>query len=165
MNQSGIIRKIDELGRIVLPKELRRHLNINPGDDFQIILDNNKIILEKYSYLKNNEKDILKIIDSFKKETNYDYNLVINDQIVNKSNSKILPEIINIIKERKIYSVDEIKNYKLSNEVIIEGKILIAPIVINSDLMGALIILTKEKLNDALKYSKIIIEIIKNYYI
>lgn len=165
MNQSGIIRKIDELGRIVLPKELRRHLNINPGDDFQIILDNNKIILEKYSYLKNNEKDILKIIDSFKKETNYDYNLVINDQIVNKSNSKILPEIINIIKERKIYSVDEIKNYKLSNEVIIEGKILIVPIVINSDLMGALIILTKEKLNDALKYSKIIIEIIKNYYI
>ena len=37
MNPTGIIRKIDDLGRIVLPKELRRHLNINTGDDFQII--------------------------------------------------------------------------------------------------------------------------------
>ena len=65
MNQTGIIRKIDELGRIVLPKELRKYLNINPGDDFQIILNGNKIILEKYSYLSNYKEETIKIINSF----------------------------------------------------------------------------------------------------
>ena len=45
MKTSGIIRKIDELGRIVLPKELRKYLNINPGDDFQINIEDQKIIL------------------------------------------------------------------------------------------------------------------------
>lgn len=42
MQTTGIIRKIDELGRIVLPKELRKYLNINPGDDFQITIENEK---------------------------------------------------------------------------------------------------------------------------
>ena len=113
MNPTGIIRKIDDLGRIVLPKELRRHLNINTGDDFQIILDNNRIILERYSYLKNYEKDILKIIESFTEVTNYDINLVINNEIVNKNNSKILENIINIISERKLYVKEEVQNYKI----------------------------------------------------
>ena len=51
MQTTGIIRKIDELGRIVLPKELRRYLNINPGDDFQITIENEKIIdFQNFSY-------------------------------------------------------------------------------------------------------------------
>ena len=45
MINTGIIRKIDDLGRIVLPKELRKNLNINSGDDLQIIIDNEKIIM------------------------------------------------------------------------------------------------------------------------
>lgn len=165
MNQSGIIRKIDELGRIVLPKELRKHLNINPGDDFQILLDNNKIILEKYSYLKSYEKEILKIIESFKSETNYDINLIINDEIINKNNTKVSFEIINIIKERKNFYSEEIKKYKISDNLILEGKLIILPIVINSDLMGALLIVTKDNMSNILKISKIIINIIKNYFI
>ena len=165
MNSTGIIRKIDDLGRIVLPKELRRHLNINPGDDFQIILDNNKIILERYSYLKNHEKDILKIIESFINVTNYSINLVINNEIVNKNNIKILDEIINIIKERKIYIKEEIQNYKIANEFAEEGRLIIFPIVINSDLLGSIIIISKENINNLLNTAKIINNLIKNYYI
>lgn len=165
MNPTGIIRKIDDLGRIVLPKELRRHLNINTGDDFQIILDNNRIILERYSYLKNYEKDILKIIESFTEVTNYDINLVINNEIVNKNNSKILENIINIISERKLYVKEEIQNYKISNEVIKEGKIVIFPIVINSDLLGSIIIISKDNINNLVNTAKIINNLIKNYYI
>lgn len=48
-----MIRKIDNLGRIVLPKELRKVLSIHSGDDFQIIVDENKIILEKFSRILN----------------------------------------------------------------------------------------------------------------
>ena len=65
MKNIGIIRKIDELGRIVLPKELRKTLSINSGDDFQITIDNEKIILEKYSRLENYEDKILEIINCF----------------------------------------------------------------------------------------------------
>ena len=165
MNPTGIIRKIDDLGRIVLPKELRRHLNINTGDDFQIILDNNRIILERYSYLKNYEKDILKIIESFTEVTNYDINLVINNEIVNKNNSKILENIINIISERKLYVKEEVQNYKISNDVIKEGKIVIFPIVINSDLLGSIIIISKDNINNLINAAKIINNLIKNYYI
>ena len=71
MKTTGIVRKIDELGRIVLPKELRKCLNINTGDDFQIRVEDEKIILEKYSYLKNYEQEILKIINCFISETTY----------------------------------------------------------------------------------------------
>ena len=165
MNPTGIIRKIDDLGRIVLPKELRRHLNINTGDDFQIILDNNRIILERYSYLKNYEKDILKIIESFIEVTNYDINLVINNEIVNKNNSKILENIINIISERKLYVKEEVQNYKISNDVIKKKKIVIFPIVINSDLLGSIIIISKDNTNNLINTAKIINNLIKNYYI
>ena len=48
MSNSGIIRKIDNLGRIVLPKELRYALNINSGDDFEIYINGEEIILKKY---------------------------------------------------------------------------------------------------------------------
>lgn len=47
MNKTGIIRKIDELWRIVLPKELRKTLNIKAGDDLLISIESNKIIFNK----------------------------------------------------------------------------------------------------------------------
>ena len=123
------------------------------------------MILERYSYLKNYEKDILKIIESFTEVTNYDINLVINNEIVNKNNSKILENIINIISERKLYVKEEVQNYKISNDVIKEGKIVIFPIVINSDLLGSIIIISKDNINNLINTAKIINNLIKNYYI
>lgn len=49
MKSTGITRKVDELGRIVLPKELRRTLGINEKDPIEIFVeDNDKIVLKKY---------------------------------------------------------------------------------------------------------------------
>ncbi len=49
MKSTGIARKVDELGRIVLPKELRVILNINEKDPLEIYVDeDNRIILRKY---------------------------------------------------------------------------------------------------------------------
>ena len=48
MKSTGIVRKVDELGRIVLPKELRQTLNINERDPIEIFVDNSSIILQKY---------------------------------------------------------------------------------------------------------------------
>ena len=49
MKSTGIIRKIDTLGRIVLPIEIRRSLDINVKDPVEIFIDNERIILQKYS--------------------------------------------------------------------------------------------------------------------
>ena len=48
MKSTGIVRKVDELGRIVLPIELRRTLDIAERDELEIYLDDDKVILKKY---------------------------------------------------------------------------------------------------------------------
>lgn len=48
MKSTGIVRKVDELGRIVLPIELRRTLDIAERDELEIYLDDDRIILKKY---------------------------------------------------------------------------------------------------------------------
>lgn len=48
MKSTGIVRKIDALGRIVLPIELRKHMEIATGDDIEIFVEGNTIVLEKY---------------------------------------------------------------------------------------------------------------------
>ncbi len=48
MKSTGIVRKVDELGRIVLPIELRRTLDIEVKDSLEIYVDSNQIILKKY---------------------------------------------------------------------------------------------------------------------
>ena len=48
MKSTGIVRKVDELGRVVIPKELRRVLDINEKDPMEIYVEDDKIILKKY---------------------------------------------------------------------------------------------------------------------
>jgi transcriptional pleiotropic regulator of transition state genes len=48
MKSTGIVRKVDELGRVVIPIELRRTLGIDQKDPLEIYVDNDRIILRKY---------------------------------------------------------------------------------------------------------------------
>lgn len=48
MKSTGIVRKVDDLGRIVLPKELRKILDIEERDPLEIFVDGNFIMLQKY---------------------------------------------------------------------------------------------------------------------
>ena len=53
MKATGIVRRIDDLGRIVVPKEIRRTLRIREGDALEIFTDpEGEIILKKYSQLR-----------------------------------------------------------------------------------------------------------------
>ena len=49
MKATGIVRKVDELGRIVLPVELRRTLNIEVRDPIEIFVNEDTILLKKYA--------------------------------------------------------------------------------------------------------------------
>lgn len=48
MKATGIVRRIDDLGRIVLPKEIRRAMSIREGDPLEIFVDNGNAVLKKY---------------------------------------------------------------------------------------------------------------------
>ena len=48
MKSTGIVRKVDELGRVVIPIELRRTLGINEKDALEIYVDDDRIVLKKY---------------------------------------------------------------------------------------------------------------------
>ena len=53
MKATGIIRKIDDLGRVVIPKEIRRTLRIREGDPLEIYTDREgEVILKKYSMME-----------------------------------------------------------------------------------------------------------------
>lgn len=49
MNSTGIVRRIDDLGRVVIPRELRRTFGISEGDSLEIYTEGNKIIISKYT--------------------------------------------------------------------------------------------------------------------
>ena len=62
MKSTGIVRKVDELGRIVLPIELRRTLDIAEKDSLEIYVDGDQIVLKKYPpscIFCGNAKDII----------------------------------------------------------------------------------------------------------
>lgn len=61
MKSTGIIRKLDELGRIVIPKEIRKNLEIEEKDQIEIFTDGSAIVLKKYEpgcIICNNSKEL-----------------------------------------------------------------------------------------------------------
>ena len=49
MRSLGIVRKLDQLGRLVIPKETRKAFNLNDGDPIEMFTDGDKIIIKKYN--------------------------------------------------------------------------------------------------------------------
>ncbi len=67
MKATGIVRKVDELGRLVIPKELRRIYSINEGDPVEIFTgENETIILRKYVPNETPEENIGRVITAIK---------------------------------------------------------------------------------------------------
>ena len=51
MKSTGVIRRIDDLGRIVIPKEIRKNLKIREGDTLEFYISGSEIILKKFSLI------------------------------------------------------------------------------------------------------------------
>lgn len=62
MKSTGVVRRVDELGRIVLPIEIRKILDIKQKDAVEIFTDNDRIVLQKYQpacVFCNNTEDVI----------------------------------------------------------------------------------------------------------
>jgi len=162
---TGIVRKIDDLGRIVLPKELRHYLNISSGDDFEIFIENNIIMLKKYSRLTTIIDKIKFLVDAFNKNIDFSIFVTSKDIILNYNDEKLLSEVSNIIKERKNHINEIDKKIKITENLTIDGKYIILPIIINSDLIGSIISYGKNDINQMLNVSNILMSLIKSDFV
>lgn len=145
MKSTGVVRKIDELGRLVVPKEIRKTLNIRSGEDIEFFIDNDKIILKKYQKMLSAKENAQKYIDAIKKITSSkiyitDKETIIASSIAEDINQKIDNKIIESMNERKNESG---KNIKIGEKTI-EENYYIMPIIIDADAIGTIII-TKNK--------------------
>ena len=68
MKSTGIVRRLDELGRITLPIELRRNFDVNERDPLEIFVDDDKIILKKYNISNADDVRIKRILKEWNQE-------------------------------------------------------------------------------------------------
>lgn len=61
MKATGIVRRIDDLGRVIIPKEIRRSLKIREGDPLEIFIENNCVCFQRYSALDSLNEETLRI--------------------------------------------------------------------------------------------------------
>ena len=162
MKTTGVIRRIDELGRIVIPKEIRRNLGIRDGENIEIFTDDNSIILKKHSRIVNFSEIIEKVADLTKNIM--DFNVIITDRekvvlalgdnLNELSNMLISSDLINFIDLRESNLENQECIYKFGNKEI-KGFFAISPIISSNDSVGLVIIYNQNKLTHAeLKYSK-----------
>lgn len=64
MKATGMIRKVDDLGRVVIPKEIRRSMGIKEGEPLEIYLEDDAVIFRRYSYnLADEVKRVAELIE------------------------------------------------------------------------------------------------------
>lgn len=161
MKSTGIVRKIDELGRIVIPKEIRNVLGIHSNDDLEIFIDDMKIVLTKYEKsdnILNYSNNVVKIIEE---KLNIKVFVTNKEKIItigNFKNKELDSKLLELIEERKRY---ESINKETINKI--NGYFVIYPIIVESDILG-LIMFTKETsfTNEEKILTNIILKLIEN---
>ena len=158
MKATGIVRRIDDLGRVVIPKEIRRTLRIREGDPLEIFTDREgEIILKKYSPIGELGSFAKEYAESLAQTAGHITCIVDKDQIIAVSGGAkreflekhISPELEKVINSRNslIASRNEAGFIPiLENDV--EGVYsneLIAPIISEGDVLGAVVFLSADK--------------------
>ncbi len=151
MSYANIIKRVDSLGRIVLPKNIRKNLELKENDEVELIItENNEIILKKHSKLNKLQSEYMKYITTLSKYiSNFKILLTDGSKIVfcsdKKDNEKYKDMNISKIAERNIYqrkniSVKTTPTFNiLQDERQKEYYKIIIPIICHSDIAGALI--------------------------
>ena len=150
MKTTGIIRRIDDLGRIVIPKELRRSLRIKNGDTLEVFVDNDNIILKKYSPMESIEEASVKYVDSFNQVIKHNVIVCDKDKVIAVSGSlkkDYLGKNISEFTERSIERRDSFverqkKLFSFVDGVNDLGYYSFSSIVSNGDTLGAVIIVS-----------------------
>jgi len=157
MKATGIVRRIDELGRVVIPKEIRRTLRIKEGDPLEIFTDRDELTLKKYSPIATLEGFSEATAKSLNQLTGKLAVICDTDGVLHASGEgkkelegKLLsPEMDKVLRERRSY----IANLAEGGDILpitqntLEGVTaqIIVPIISNGDCIGAVAVISKEE--------------------
>ncbi len=157
MQQTGIVRRIDELGRVVIPKEMRKTLRIKEGDPLEIFTNKEELIFKKYSPLNGYNDVVQVVVDSIAELTQKECLMVDTDTVISVSTSKlkelvgkkISSAVINVINDRKSIVNNRVENGEIISivereEIKFESQIIL-PIIVNGDCYGAIVLVSRER--------------------
>ena len=157
MKATGIVRRIDDLGRVVIPKEIRRTLRIREGDPLEIFTDREgEVILKKYSPIGELNEFSTEYCDSLYETTGHMAIISDRDTIIAIAggsrkeylDKRISPELEKLTEGRSTYITDENNQpIKLSYEDTSQEQYtaqVITPIVMQGDPIGTVILMSKE---------------------
>ena len=153
MKATGIVRRIDDLGRVVIPKEIRRTLRIREGDPLEIYTEKDgEVIFKKYSPMGDLADFAGMICDSIGKNTGHMAAVADRDSIIALSGAprrelmdkRISQDLEQLLEQRKSY-----RSQGMGRLPVTEGQEryfvgAAAPILSEGDLMGSVMILADE---------------------
>lgn len=151
MKTTGVVRRIDELGRIVIPKEIRKTMRIREGENVEIYIDRDQIVLRKYSLVKRLGDFAQDFTDSMYSFLKYNIIITDNDNIIAVSgdikkdyqNKPLSEDMINVISRRQNILEKHKKNLTIIDNFTLECTYVMKPIIVNGDMMGMIIILSE----------------------
>ena len=155
MKATGIVRRIDDLGRIVIPKEIRRTLHIRESDPLEIFTDREgQIILKKYSPIGEMTTFAKQYAESLAQVSGHATVIADRDQfiaaaggykqLIGKSVGKLLDEKVNN-REMFVATKDDRNFISVCDEV--EGEYVhqaVAPIICEGDIIGSVLLLEND---------------------
>ena len=156
MKSTGITRRIDDLGRIVIPKEIRKNLKIKENEVLEIFINNDEIILKKFSPFNDSEKvlsDYIKVINDM---TGNDVIITDRDKVILSSKileerllNKKLSEYVNeLIENRSIFLSNDMKGIEVIDNEKIKQNYYFIPFIIDSDVIGSIIMFSGKEIDE-----------------
>lgn len=154
MKATGIVRRIDDLGRVVIPKEIRRTLRIREGDPLEIFVDRDgEVILKKYSPIGELGDFAKEYAESLYESTNHITMIADRDTVIAVAGAprkeyldkQIGSVVENSMENRKTTVETNAGAYEICKDVQENyTSFVVAPIVAGGDPIGAVILLSKE---------------------
>ena len=155
MKATGVVRRIDDLGRIVIPKEIRRNLRIRDGESLEIFVDNNNIVLKKFSIMRNIDEYASNLVDSLysllKKSvviTDGDSVIACSNNVRELLNKSISDKMSACIKRRESIIEKYNKELVITDDNSFECKYVINSIIANGDSVGLVIIFDESEIGN-----------------
>ena len=157
MKATGIVRRIDELGRVVIPKEIRRTLRIREGDPLELFTDRDELMLKNYSPIASVERFSEGTAKSLHEQSGYLAAISDTDNILHAfgAGRKLLmghgvsEALTELMAARRSHLASLAEGGRIL-PVVREGEgaftaQLVVPIVANGDCLGAVILLSEEE--------------------
>lgn len=159
MKATGVVRRIDDLGRIVVPKELRRTMRIKEGESLEIFIEGtDRIVLKKYSPVQNANDFVTEFVDSIYSSNHKDIVITDNEKIIAVAGNyrkdivgrKITLRLEDKMKKRNTQIIETTEKIEICENIDMIKPAVVKPINVYGDIIGCIIV-SSEKIGDVEK--------------